>query len=134
MSPSVEAVQGPRSNENRDSRGALDFSTLSSPDRHDGQHLVRKLIEIYSRMIENANFISRLRDSWILRLGTVGPLVEINAGLMLAIDRDGRILGANTDARRELRRLESTPVAVDGSRLLVGNHLAAVFGSGLDDV
>ena len=113
--------------------GALDVSALASPDRRESLHLVRHLTELYSRLIEDANFITQFREHWVLRLGTVGPLVDVAAELMLAVDRDGRIVGANSGARRDLRRLESTAPG-DKPASLVGTHLSAIFGPRLDQV
>ena len=114
--------------------GALDVSALASPDRRESLHLVRRLTDLYSRMIEDANFMRQFHDHWVLRLGTVGPLVDVSAELMLAIDRDGQIIGANSGARQHLRRLETPSAATTAGSTLVGSHLGTIFGSRLDDI
>ena len=114
--------------------GALDVSALSSPDRRESLHLARHLTVLHARMIEDANFIRQFRAHWILRLGTVGPLVDVCGELMLAVDRDGRIVGANSGARQQLRLLESLHTRDAARAQLVGNHLTGVFGTRIDDI
>ena len=114
--------------------GALDISALSSPDARESQHLARHLTVLYGRMIEDANFMHQFRDQWILRLGTAGPLVDVCGELMLAVDRDGRIVGANTDARRYLRLLDSAGLTREARASVVGSHLSGVFGSRIDAI
>ncbi len=114
--------------------GALDMSALSSPDERESQHLARRLTLLYARMIEDANFRQQFREHWILRLGTAGPLVDVCGELMLAVDRDGKVVGANTDARSQLRLLDSAQLRGDARSNLVGSHLSGVFGSRMDDI
>ncbi len=114
--------------------GALDVSALSSPDRRESLHLARHITVLHARMIEDANFIRQFREHWILRLGTVGPLVDVAGELMLAVDRDGRIIGANSDARWHLRLLDSAEIRGDARSQLIGSHLTGVFGSRIDDI
>jgi len=114
--------------------GALDVSALSSPDRRESLHLARHLTVLHARMIEDANFIRQFRAHWILRLGTVGPLVDVCGELMLAVDRDGRIVGANSGARQQLRLLESLHTRDAARAQLVDNHLTGVFGTRIDDI
>ncbi|WP_028006468.1 sigma-54-dependent Fis family transcriptional regulator [Solimonas flava] len=102
--------------------GVLDVSSLSSPEARESQHLARHLTALYGRMIEDANFMQRFRERWILRLGTVGALIDVNAELMLAFDADGVIVGANSGARRRLGLFDST---LTGD--LIGHSLSAVF-------
>ena len=70
--------------------GVLDVSALSSPHVRASQQLIKHMTVLYGRMIEDANFIHQFREHWILRLGTVGPLVDVCGEIMLAVDRDGR--------------------------------------------
>ncbi|HUD42201.1 MAG TPA: sigma-54-dependent Fis family transcriptional regulator [Dokdonella sp.] len=114
--------------------GALDVSALSSPAERESQHLVRHLTMLYGRMIEDANFMQQFRDRWILRLGTVGPLVDVSGELMLAFDRDGVIVGANAGARRHLRLLDCARLDEAQRAKLVGSHLSGVFGTRIDDI
>lgn len=115
--------------------GALDISSLSSANHRDSLHLARHLAELHGRMIEDANFIRQFRENWIIRLGRIGLLVDVCGELMLAVDRDGRIVGANTGARQRLR-LAGPEGAADGKAgfELVGSHLSGIFSSRIDDV
>ncbi|TAL92107.1 MAG: sigma-54-dependent Fis family transcriptional regulator, partial [Rhodanobacter sp.] len=114
--------------------GVLNLSVLSSPHARASQHLIKHMTVLYGRMIEDANFIHQFREHWILRLGTVGPLVDVCGEIMLAVDRDGRIVGANADARRVLRLLDATRISPEDRSDLVGHHLSGVFGSRIDDI
>jgi len=114
--------------------GALDISALTSPNARESQHLAQHLTVLYGRMIEDANFMHQFREHWILRLGTAGPLVDVCGELMLAVDRDGKILGANTDARRMLRLLDSAQLRIEERANIVGSHLTGVFGTRIDDI
>ncbi len=114
--------------------GALDVSALYSPDGRESQHLARHLTVLYARMIEDANFMRQFRDRWILRLGTAGPLVDVSGELMLAFDRDGVIVGANSDARRQLRLLDTALLNGEARGNLVGSHLSGVFGTRMDEI
>ena len=114
--------------------GALDISALSSHNHRDSLHLARHLAELHGRMIEDANFIRQFRENWIIRLGRIGLLVDVCGELMLAVDRDGRIVGANTGARQRLKLADASGTAAEGAFELVGNHLSGIFSSRIDDV
>jgi sigma-54 dependent transcriptional regulator, acetoin dehydrogenase operon transcriptional activator AcoR len=114
--------------------GALDVSALSSPHGRDSQHLALHLTVLYARMIEDANFLRQFRDRWILRLGTAGPLVDVSGEILLAFDRDGVIVGANGDARRQLRLLETAHRDAAERGQIVGSHLSGVFGTPMDEI
>jgi transcriptional regulator of acetoin/glycerol metabolism len=79
----------------------LDVSALHSPEAKESQHLVFHLTSMYGQMIEDANFLRHFDKHWILRLGQVCGLVEVSGNIMLAFDEDGRIVGANTGARKK---------------------------------
>jgi transcriptional regulator of acetoin/glycerol metabolism len=78
----------------------LDVSALHSPEAKESQHLVRHLVAIYARMIEDADFLRHFRGQWILRLGRAHGLVEVAGEAMLAFDEGGTIVGANGGARQ----------------------------------
>lgn len=108
--------------------GVLDVSALTTPEARESQHLARHLTALYGRMIEDANFLQHFRQRWILKLGRIAALVDVNAELMLAFDADGVIVGANSGARRLLRLFEDQPGA------LIGNSLSAVFRTPMSDI
>lgn len=77
----------------------LDVSALRSPEARESQHLVRHLVSIYARMIEDADFLRHFRGHWILRLGSAFGLVDVAGEVMLAFDEGGTVVGANGGAR-----------------------------------
>ncbi|CAA2100195.1 sigma-54-dependent Fis family transcriptional regulator [Variovorax paradoxus] len=77
----------------------LDVSALRSPEAKESQHLVRHLVSMYARMIEDADFLRHFRGHWILRLGSAYGLVDVAGEVMLAFDDDGTLVGANGGAR-----------------------------------
>ncbi|SEF23077.1 sigma-54-dependent Fis family transcriptional regulator [Variovorax sp. NFACC27] len=78
----------------------LDVSALRSPEAKESQHLVRHLVAIYARMIEDADFLRAFRGHWILRLGSAFGLVDVAGEVMLAFDEGGTVVGANGGARQ----------------------------------
>ncbi|RUR66630.1 GAF domain-containing protein [Variovorax guangxiensis] len=78
----------------------LDVSALRSPEARESQHLVRHLVAIYARMIEDADFLRSFRGHWILRLGSAFGLVDVAGEVMLAFDEGGTMVGANGGARQ----------------------------------
>ncbi|CAN7151036.1 sigma-54-dependent Fis family transcriptional regulator [Variovorax paradoxus] len=93
----------------------LDVSALRSPEARESQHLVRHLVSIYARMIEDADFLRSFRGHWILRLGTAYGLVDVAGELMLAFDEGGTVVGANSGARQALA---GNPLGREVSQLL----------------
>ena len=80
----------------------LDVSALRSPEARESQHLVRHLVAMYARMIEDADFLRNFRGHWILRLGSAYGLVDVAGEVMLAFDEGGTLAGANGGARQAL--------------------------------
>ncbi|KLN56561.1 sigma-54-dependent Fis family transcriptional regulator [Variovorax paradoxus] len=93
----------------------LDVSALRSPEARESQHLVRHLVSIYARMIEDADFLRSFRGHWILRLGTAYGLVDVAGEVMLAFDEGGTVVGANGGARQALA---GNPLGREVSQLL----------------
>lgn len=110
--------------------GVLDISALTSPTEKSSQHLAGHLTKMYSRMIEDANFVRYFGGRWILRLGADWALVDVSGNCMIAFDADGVIVGANSVARSLLSaRLD------DGSfGQIVGRNLTDVFRGSMDNV
>lgn len=100
--------------------GVLDVSALSSPEQRESQHLVRRLTRLHGQMIEDALFMRRHRDSWILRLGEASPLVDVQSGPLIACDGEGAIVGADRAACRALKTLH-------GGAEIVGRALTDVL-------
>lgn len=109
--------------------GALDLTSLCTPQSRASQHLIDHMASMYGRMIEDANFLRHFAHRWVLRLGRAASLVEVNAEALLAFDADGLIVGANSGARRLLLTVDG-----QGRGALVGQSLSAVFRNPLGDV
>jgi len=101
--------------------GVLDVSALSAPVSRETSQLALGLTTMYGRMIEDANFMRHFAERWVLRLATAGALADVASDLMLALDNDGLVVGANSGARRRLRT--SVPQNED----IVGRSLADLF-------
>ncbi len=84
--------------------GVLDVSALRSPEARESQHLTRHLTVMYAQMVDDSNFLRHFHNQWILRLGFDWALVNVSGEAMVAFDRDGMIVGANTGARTSLDR------------------------------
>src|SRR6218665_2560887 len=109
--------------------GALDLSSLTTPDSRASQHLIGHMASMYGRMIEDANFLRHFGHRWVLRLGRAASLVEGNAEGLRAFDPDGVIVGADRGARRLLQT-----VGGQSGGALLGQPLSAVFRNPLGDV
>jgi transcriptional regulator of acetoin/glycerol metabolism len=107
--------------------GVLNVSLLAPSQGNDSPHLAHRLTSLYGQMIEDTLFVRHFQQHSILRLGK--SLVDIAGEPMLAFDRDGVIVGANTSARKQLSSMHGH----DG-RLLVGRRLTDVFHCTLDEI
>lgn len=106
----------------------LNITAMNSPRSKDSQHLALQLTALHAKAIEDANFILRFGDQWILRLSRAWPFAEVSGEMMLAFNDEGVIVGANTSARRELtgRGLPSD--------WLIGRTVPEVFETTMDDI
>ncbi|MDT4826974.1 Acetoin catabolism regulatory protein [compost metagenome] len=77
----------------------LDISALNSPPSKDSQQFALQLVKQYARMIEDAYFLRRYRDTHILCFDRSREFVLINRQYLLALAGDGSLLAANTAAR-----------------------------------
>ena len=96
----------------------LDVSALRSPEARESQHLVRHLVSMYARMIEDADFLRHFRGHWILRLGSAFGLVDVAGEVMLAFDDGGTLVGANGGAREVFSGLQQSLLGGAVSELL----------------
>ncbi|HEY6898495.1 MAG TPA: sigma-54-dependent Fis family transcriptional regulator [Rhodocyclaceae bacterium] len=108
--------------------GVLDVSAMSSPEAKDSQQLAFHLTALYAQMVETSNFLRHFQRHWVMRLGPTWGLVDVSGDMLVAFDRDGRIVGAKSSARRGL--------ALPGSGLrdIVGCSLAEVFQVDMDRI
>ncbi|WP_253444293.1 sigma-54-dependent Fis family transcriptional regulator [Halomonas sp. Y3] len=77
----------------------LDISALQSPRSQESQNFGLSLVNLYARMIEDAYFLHRYRDSLILRYDTAREFVHLNGRGLIAIEEDGSIIAANGNGR-----------------------------------
>jgi transcriptional regulator of acetoin/glycerol metabolism len=108
----------------------LDMSALQSPRGKDSQMLAVHLTSMYAQMIEDANFLQHFHNDWILRLGSTWELIDVSGDAMLAFNEDGRIVGANTGARK----LFAGTSNVIGENAPVGCNLEDLFGKSVSDI
>ncbi len=104
----------------------LDVSALTSPSSKDSQHLALQLVKMYAAHVENANFLHRFREHWVLRLSSAPQFLDVNPEYLLALDDDGRIAGHNRQAQLLLERAQRGPV--------LGRALAEVLELPLRDL
>jgi transcriptional regulator of acetoin/glycerol metabolism len=112
--------------------GVLNVSARSTPQTRENNSLAPYLARQYAKLIENANFISHFKHCWMLRLGTASDLLDISSDVLLAVDSDGVVVGANSYARRLL----SNPSAggdPNSSSAPINEHLTSVFKCGYGD-
>ncbi|WFF42085.1 sigma-54-dependent Fis family transcriptional regulator [Salinicola endophyticus] len=77
----------------------LDISALQSPRGLESQSFGLPLVTLYARMIEDAYFLHRYRDTTILRFDTTRAFVHFNGRGLIAFDAQGRVLAANGEGR-----------------------------------
>ncbi|GAB2779304.1 sigma-54-dependent Fis family transcriptional regulator [Halomonas shantousis] len=77
----------------------LDISALQSPRAQESQNFGLPLVNLYSRMIEDAYFLHRYRDRLILRFDTAREFVRLNGRGLIAIEEDGSVIAANGEGR-----------------------------------
>jgi len=106
--------------------GVLNVSALPTPTSYGNNSLAAYLTMLYGQIIEGASFMRHFRSYCILRLGTASELLEVCTDMMLALDRDGNIVGATSTARRQLggEACEGRPGEVSP---LIGRHLSEIF-------
>jgi len=104
----------------------LDISALSSPQPKAGQHLALQLVKVYANHIENAAFLHRFSQEWILRLSAAPQFLDVNPEYLLAIDANGRVIGHNRRAQRLLETDARTP--------LLGRAFERIFDASFNDL
>jgi transcriptional regulator of acetoin/glycerol metabolism len=95
----------------------LDISALRSSVDRGSQQFALHLTELYAQMIEDAYFLRRYRHAHVFRAGPSREFVQVNGQWLIALDEEGRILAANTLARRFLTDNTTAPTALKGSFL-----------------
>ena len=94
----------------------LDVSAID-PERSEGAHALTGALTVASaRAIEERFFREQFRREWVV---AVAPPEESGAGMLLAVDSDQRIVGANRTAR--------TVLLIDDRALRAGVGLSSFF-------
>jgi transcriptional regulator of acetoin/glycerol metabolism len=109
-----------------DLMGVLDVSALASPESRDSQQLTFHLTVMYAQLMEASCFLRHFQRHWILRLGAAWSLVEVSGEMLIAFDRDGMIVGANSAARRTLM--------APGTNDFSGKALTEIFDIEMDEL
>lgn len=124
----LTCTSAPLFSPNGDFMGVLDVSALSSPEAKDSQQLAFHLTVLYAQMVEASNFLRHFQRYWVLRLGATWGLVDVSGEMLIAFDRDGCIVGANSAARNGIA--PGMGVSFD----LVGKTLPEVFETDQDKI
>ncbi|MHC1697542.1 MAG: sigma-54-dependent Fis family transcriptional regulator [Geobacteraceae bacterium] len=106
--------------------GALDASLLYPPESKDSQAVALLLLNSHARLIENAYFVRKCRDNWIIRFNKMQAFVEVATENIIAVNSDGYIVAANYSAANELSR--------QGGCMPINRHLSDVFELRFEDV
>ncbi|MEN9888967.1 MAG: Acetoin catabolism regulatory protein [Pseudomonadota bacterium] len=80
----------------------LDISQLSSSQPKESQHLALQLVKMFAHDIENAAFLYRHRQDWVLRLSQTPQFLDVQPDYLLALDTNGRVVGHNRRAQLAL--------------------------------
>jgi len=96
----------------------LDISQLSSTQPKASQQLALQLVKLCANDIENAAFLHRHRDDWILRLSAAPQFLDVQPDYLLALDVKGRVVGHNRRAQLALQ---------DGRNALLGTGFETLF-------
>lgn len=106
--------------------GALDASLLYSPESKDSQAVALLLLNSHARLIENAFFVRKCRDAWLIRFNRMQAFAEVSTESIIAVNSDGFIVAANFTAILELTR--------QGGSSPIGRCLTDVFETRFEDV
>ena len=82
--------------------GTLNLSGASAASHPDCRDMALQMTMLHAEMIENLHFRQVLREQRILRLGQAWPVMEGSGELLVAVDSDGIIVGANSCAHKAL--------------------------------
>jgi transcriptional regulator of acetoin/glycerol metabolism len=104
----------------------LDISALTAPTHKQSQHLALQLVRMYSHQIENAYFLYRYRQDWILRLSDAPEFLEVSPEYMLAIDASGKVIGCNHRAQLLFNEI--------GGRAALGRRIDELLNVLVDDL
>ena len=90
--------------------GVLDATALGASDDRRNQLLILELMRSHATLIENAHFLDRFRDHWILNFNRARQFLDVQAEHLLALDHRGRVVAANRSASLELGSGDCSPL------------------------
>ncbi|MEO8407893.1 MAG: sigma 54-interacting transcriptional regulator, partial [Oxalobacteraceae bacterium] len=76
-------------------------------------------------MIENAHFLKKFEDYWIVRLSSRRDFIEVITDGLIALDQQGRIVASNRNVQHEIQAVNNG---------LTGKKLEDVFDQRLEDL
>ncbi|OOW00753.1 sigma-54-dependent Fis family transcriptional regulator [Pseudomonas sp. MF4836] len=91
-------------------RGCLNATCLNSDGPRESQYLTLQLVIMYARLIENAHFRQSHRDRLTLSLKPIDEIADLANEQLLALDENGRVMGANRAAFVALERGTGAPL------------------------
>ncbi|WP_194712605.1 sigma-54-dependent Fis family transcriptional regulator [Noviherbaspirillum soli] len=97
----------------------LDISALTSPQPKASQHLALQLVKMAAQRVEDAGFLRRFAQEWVLRLSSAPQFLEVSPEYLLALDAAGHVAGYN---RRAQLLLEAP-----GAPPLLGRHIGQLL-------
>jgi len=109
----------------------LDISALCSPQAKYSQMLALQLVRMYANRIEDAYFLRRHRQDWMLKLSPAPEFLDVNPEYLIALDAGGRISGHN---RRAHQMLISEPGVEAMGQSLLGMRFEELFDARPDDL
>ncbi|KUZ83631.1 AAA family ATPase [Burkholderia ubonensis] len=109
----------------------LDISALSSPLAKDSQMLALHLVRTYAGRIEDAYFLRRHRQDWILKLSPASEFLDVNPEYLIALDANGCIVGYN---RRAQQMLTAKPSVDAMGMSLLGMRFDTLFDARAEEL
>ncbi|MCC7253973.1 sigma-54-dependent Fis family transcriptional regulator [Hyphomicrobium sp.] len=110
--------------------GVLNVSTIPSPGEHGESTAARVWASQFASLIDSATFIQHFKNYWVLKLARASELVDVSTDLLIAVDADGVVVGANMGARRLLDVASGVPQISNPT----GKHLTTLFRCGYGDI
>jgi len=107
-------------------QGCLNATCLNSDGPKQSQYLTLQLVILYARLIENAHFRQSYRDRLTLSLKPIDEIADLANEQLLALDDNGRVIGANHAAFVAHDRANSPN--------LLGGHIDQLLPMGVDEL
>jgi len=114
--------------------GVLNVSTMPATSGTGDNGLARAWARQFASLIDCAAFMSHFQKHWVLRIERSTALLEVSHDLLLAIDGDGTVVGANANARQQIGSARGTMPAKAADSSLIGKHLTTIFQCGHGDI